>query len=177
MVCRNPSLSKDRDNGIEQITADYRIWKKSGTFSLPGGCDCECDSHASCFSAKLKRCSLADAMGKRRGAFSGLARFLKQSNEGDAVEQSESEVRPAKKRKTSGNDAPGSLLLKNSEWIQNYDASGMVPHYTHASEVPEHLLKCPSCFYFFSDILGRSASTRFCAADALSVPILIRMSP
>ena len=27
-------------------------------------------------------------------------------------------------------------------WIEKYDASGLVPHYTHVDQVPEHLKKC-----------------------------------
>ncbi|KAJ7355653.1 S-adenosyl-L-methionine-dependent methyltransferase [Mycena albidolilacea] len=76
-------------------------------------------------------------MGKHRGALSGLARFLPASNEDSAVDQPESDVRPAKKRKTES-VAP---KYSESQWIQNYDATGLVPHYTHASEVPEHLQK------------------------------------
>ncbi|KAF8196811.1 S-adenosyl-L-methionine-dependent methyltransferase [Mycena galopus ATCC 62051] len=83
-------------------------------------------------------------MGKRRGGVSGLARFLQTSNEGDATDPPESDVRPAKKRKTANSDnSVGFVPLENSDsqWIKNYDATGMVPHYSHASEVPEHLQK------------------------------------
>ncbi|KAJ7623516.1 Tgs1 protein [Roridomyces roridus] len=58
-------------------------------------------------------------MGKRRAAISGLSRFL-QANEEP----------PAKKRKTD-----------ESQWVEAYDASDLVHHYTRASEVPEHLSK------------------------------------
>ncbi|KAJ6485836.1 Tgs1 protein [Mycena sanguinolenta] len=82
-------------------------------------------------------------MGKRRGGLSGLARFLQQSNEENAGDRTESDARPAKKRKT---DSTGFVPLESSDssssqWIKNYDATGMVPHYTHRSEVPEHLQK------------------------------------
>ncbi|KAF7370900.1 Tgs1 protein [Mycena sanguinolenta] len=84
-------------------------------------------------------------MGKRRGGVSGLARFLQQSTEENAGNPTESDVRPAKKRKTANGDSSGFVPLEGSEsstqWIKSYDATGMVPHYTHRSEVPEHLQK------------------------------------
>ncbi|KAF7317888.1 Tgs1 protein [Mycena kentingensis (nom. inval.)] len=57
-------------------------------------------------------------MPKRRGGIAGLARFLEPAPAEDS--------RPAKKRKTSP---------------EPYDATGLVPHYKDASEVPEHLQK------------------------------------
>ncbi|KAJ6581158.1 RNA cap guanine-N2 methyltransferase-domain-containing protein [Mycena capillaripes] len=83
-------------------------------------------------------------MGKRRGALSGLARFLPQANEEDLVDSPESEVRPAKKRKTGNNAASTSLPppeYSEPRWVESYDATGLVPHYKRASEVPEHLKK------------------------------------
>ncbi|KAJ7272539.1 S-adenosyl-L-methionine-dependent methyltransferase [Mycena haematopus] len=82
-------------------------------------------------------------MGKRRGALSGLARFLQPSNEEDAGDRAESDARPVKKRKTANGDNSGFVPLENSDsrYIKSHDATGMVPHYTHMSEVPEHLQK------------------------------------
>ncbi|KAJ7230700.1 S-adenosyl-L-methionine-dependent methyltransferase [Mycena pura] len=71
-------------------------------------------------------------MGKRRG-ISGLSRFLPQA---DAKEDN---VRPAKKRKLS--DSAVGVPVPTSSWVEKYDATGLVPHYQHASEVPEHLQK------------------------------------
>ncbi|KAJ7065211.1 Tgs1 protein [Mycena amicta] len=58
-------------------------------------------------------------MGKRRAGIGGLARFLETTD-----------PPPPKKRKTSPEPQPS-----------KYDASGLVPHYKDASEVPEHLQK------------------------------------
>ncbi|KAJ7173728.1 Tgs1 protein [Mycena filopes] len=83
-------------------------------------------------------------MGKNRGALSGIARFLTQSNAEDVEDPQETEARPAKKRKTSGGAVPVAsppVELSDSQWVKNYDATGLVPHYKHASEVPEHLQK------------------------------------
>ncbi|KAJ7460665.1 Tgs1 protein [Mycena latifolia] len=84
-------------------------------------------------------------MGKRRGGLSGLSRFLQQTFKGEEVsEQPESDLPPAKKRKTNENGvATVSLPVEysDSQWVEKYDATGLVPHYTHASEVPDHLKK------------------------------------
>ncbi|KAF9563569.1 S-adenosyl-L-methionine-dependent methyltransferase [Agrocybe pediades] len=45
--------------------------------------------------------------------------------------------RPSKRRKK--NDAGPSTVV--DRWVEKYDASGLVPHYTHASQVPEHMQK------------------------------------
>ena len=45
-----------------------------------------------------------------------------------------------KKRKTNATAASG--LTGAAGWIEKYDASGLVPHYTHVDQVPEHLRKC-----------------------------------
>ncbi|KAJ7594388.1 Tgs1 protein [Mycena floridula] len=70
-------------------------------------------------------------MGKRN--LSGLSRFLGQAFE-------EETPRPVKRQKKE--DGP---------WVEKYDASGLVTHYTEASQVPEHLVKYFSqCTRFFS---------------------------
>ncbi|KAJ7089711.1 Tgs1 protein [Mycena belliarum] len=83
-------------------------------------------------------------MGKRRSGFSGLSHFIQQAFKGEEVsERPDSELPPAKKRKTSENGAVVSLPLEYSDslWVKKYDATGMVPHYSHASQVPQHLQK------------------------------------
>ena len=58
--------------------------------------------------------------------------------------------RPTKRRrKNDGTAAVAAVpeyeagqLSSVDRWVQKYDASGLVPHYTHASQVPEHLQKC-----------------------------------
>ena len=100
-------------------------------------------------------------MVKRRANLTGLSRFLQEAfgEQGDDTASSNRpdnhadgntpapghvEVRPFKKRKT-GLLGPGH---------EKYDASELVPFYTHASEVPEHLQKCMifrlSLCYLFS---------------------------
>ncbi|KAJ7281968.1 S-adenosyl-L-methionine-dependent methyltransferase [Mycena rebaudengoi] len=85
-------------------------------------------------------------MGKRRGGLSGLTGFIQQAFTEDVDrEQPESEP-PAKKRKTNENgasvlNASPLKLDSDSKWVDKYDATGMVPHYTHASQVPENLQK------------------------------------
>ncbi|KAJ7626365.1 RNA cap guanine-N2 methyltransferase-domain-containing protein [Mycena polygramma] len=82
-------------------------------------------------------------MGKRRGGLAGVARFLQQSNEEGSADRPETDAPPAKKRKTNDSTAVAAPTSEglDSQWVQKYDASGLVPHYTHVSEVPEHLHK------------------------------------
>lgn len=73
---------------------------------------------------------------------------LKKSAERDG-QAGGAEDRPAKKRKTNNESAVVEELTSTqrdggSGWISKYDASGLVPHYTEASQVPEHLQKCAS---------------------------------
>lgn len=91
---------------------------------------------------------------KRKGGLSGVSRFVFESMKSDSSNpktansfpnqnsDAESAVdRPAKRRK--GND--GASLLEETQvnqWVERYDSTGLVPHYTHASQVPEHLQKC-----------------------------------
>ncbi|KAJ7113671.1 Tgs1 protein [Mycena crocata] len=83
-------------------------------------------------------------MGKRRGGLSGVTRFLKAAlGQGEAAELPESDDRPSKKRKTSENGVTAILSedYSPSQWVEKYDATGLVPHYSHRAEVPEHLQK------------------------------------
>ncbi|CAK5273807.1 unnamed protein product [Mycena citricolor] len=83
-------------------------------------------------------------MGKR-GGISGLARFLTAEHpEQTSIKDTDLEVPPAKKRKTGPDTATQITLTpthETSDWVQSYDASGLVPHYVHSSEVPDHLQK------------------------------------
>ncbi|KAG6810473.1 hypothetical protein H0H92_011708 [Tricholoma furcatifolium] len=88
-------------------------------------------------------------MGKRkaRGGLSGLSKFIVALNEATTLSPTkheepviEVEDRPLKRQKASPNDTSkkdGHWPL----WIKKYEASGVVPHYTDASEVPEGLQK------------------------------------
>jgi trimethylguanosine synthase len=93
---------------------------------------------------------------KRKGGLSGVSRFVFESMKSDpsnpetanssSNQNSEWPVdRPAKRRK--GNDSASVLEEKQAmevKWIEKYDSTGLVPHYTHTSQVPEHLQKCAS---------------------------------
>ena len=70
-------------------------------------------------------------MGKRTG-FSGLSRFVQDAfKEGNSSHETKLDVRPTKKPK-----------LEASYWVERYNATGLVTHFTDASQVPEHLQKC-----------------------------------
>lgn len=62
-------------------------------------------------------------------------------------ERVEVESRPTKKRKA--NDGSEIVVqeqpiisVQDGKWIKAYDATGLVPHYSNAADVPEHLQKC-----------------------------------
>lgn len=79
----------------------------------------------------------------------------------------QSEIRPSKKRKV-GLLGPGQ---------EKYDATGLVPFYTQASQVPTHLQKCaltelPSIIYK-TDL----ACVRLFSARTLLFAVLFRLSP
>jgi len=84
--------------------------------------------------------------GKRASLFSALPQDIKLSllgskaaskGKGKDCEQTqdsdEETARPLKKRKLNA------LLSKE---LERYDATGLVPHYTNAKQVPEQLQKC-----------------------------------
>lgn len=97
-------------------------------------------------------------MVKRKGGLSGLSRFVLDAFKQDtpsgqrvsdpvvecaepAVDKPEDD-RPVKRRKTENiTDVPEEQSWQG-KWIEKYDATGLVPHCTHASQVPEHLKKC-----------------------------------
>ncbi|KAF8346512.1 Tgs1 protein [Amanita rubescens] len=85
-------------------------------------------------------------MGKRKhGGLTGLSGFLSKllSDEHAKVEvtnntsTTEENVTTPKKRKLD-DDHSGA---PERRWVKKYDATGLVPHYSDASEVPEHLQK------------------------------------
>lgn len=97
--------------------------------------------------------------GKRRGGLSGVSKFVLEamkptpsdtisnlSKENSSLEQN----RPAKRRK-GNNGVPmiDQTELEALKWVDKYDATGLVPHYTHQSQVPTHLQKCMSLYTIF----------------------------
>ncbi|KAF9458898.1 RNA cap guanine-N2 methyltransferase-domain-containing protein [Collybia nuda] len=101
-------------------------------------------------------------MGKRKGGLTGLSRFVLEAFKNDSASQPTSdpnqpkasepldkpenrdENRPTKRRKTQkdGNEKTDmDDEAWSSQWVEKYDATGLVPHYTNASEVPDHLKK------------------------------------
>jgi hypothetical protein len=85
-------------------------------------------------------------VGKRGSLFSALPQEVKLSILGSKVaskgkgkdceqtqDSDEETARPPKRRKLNA------LLSKE---LEGYDATGLVPHYTNAKQVPAHLQKC-----------------------------------
>ena len=100
--------------------------------------------------------------GKRRGGLSGVSKFLLESmkpTSSDTTSNSSKETsslaqnRPTKRRK-GNNGVPmidqtePAAAAADLKWVDKYDASGLVPHYTHHSQVPTHLQKCMSHLYY-----------------------------
>jgi trimethylguanosine synthase len=55
------------------------------------------------------------------------------------------EERPSKRQKTKGSSILRDAQTQSMEeggWIEKYSASGLVPYYTDASQVPDYLRKC-----------------------------------
>ncbi|KDR80976.1 hypothetical protein GALMADRAFT_264915 [Galerina marginata CBS 339.88] len=95
---------------------------------------------------------------KRKGGLSGVSRFVLESMKStsansEAANTSPKEPmihekaaepdgdRPAKRRKRNDGSAAVEEPGFEVKWISKYDATGLVPHYTNASQVPEHLQK------------------------------------
>jgi trimethylguanosine synthase len=116
--------------------------------------------------------------GKRRGGLSGVSKFVLESmkptssdttsnlsKENPSLEQN----RPAKRRK-GNNGVPmiDQTELAPLKWVDKYDATGLVPHYTHHSQVPTHLQKCMSrCTIFSSTQVHHFFDHRFFAASSI----------
>ncbi|KAH9479170.1 Trimethylguanosine synthase [Psilocybe cubensis] len=92
---------------------------------------------------------------KRKGGLTGVSRFLFQSMKADegsegsqALEKAKESTaekaddHPAKKRKMNdGSSYAENVDDTKTRWVEKYDATGLVPHYTEASQVPQHLQK------------------------------------
>lgn len=113
--------------------------------------------------------------GKRRGGLSGVSKFVLESMNPTSFETLSKEKpsleqnRPAKKRK-GNNGVPmiDQTELAPLKWVDKYDATGLVAHYTHHSQVPTHLQKCMSRFTIFSYTQGHHFyDHRFCAASSI----------
>lgn len=101
--------------------------------------------------------------GKRRGGLSGVSKFVLESmkstssdttskeNTSLLAQDESTENRPAKRRKANdGVPMTGETELAGLKRVDKYNMTGLVPHYTHQSQVPEHLQKCMSrCVIFF----------------------------
>jgi trimethylguanosine synthase len=89
-------------------------------------------------------------MGKRKhGGLTGLSGFLSKlledakaevTNNTTIEENVPTHPSSSKKRKLDDDQSGAPERL----WVKKYDATGLVPHYSDASEVPEHLQKCKS---------------------------------
>lgn len=93
-------------------------------------------------------------MGKRTANLSGLSRHVLEAlwssstearSEGEGPSIVESAQPPLTQTSTNGDDRPTKRrrtgVINTDPTI--YDATGLVPYYRHASEVPENLQKCP----------------------------------
>lgn len=100
---------------------------------------------------------------KRSAPFTGLSRFLEASFDQVSAEvnalptpacsgsSNDAEVETAEPplKKHKPDQRPASVTPRVSpqndygpHWVQKYDATGLVEHYTDLSQVPEHLKKC-----------------------------------
>ncbi|KAG6901682.1 hypothetical protein C0995_009237 [Termitomyces sp. Mi166 len=89
---------------------------------------------------------------KTRGGMSGISQLVLNTfkhaensiittqDKESTRETSTVEDQPSKRQKTTTNDVEGKDKEK-TQWVEKYDASGLVPHYTYALEVPEDLQK------------------------------------
>jgi hypothetical protein len=94
---------------------------------------------------------------KRKGGLSGISTFLPSADlthNGEATKALESESGihqksqtpeaqsgpMVKRQKTATTDSTAAVEEQN--WDKKYDATGLVPHYTHPDQVPPHLHKC-----------------------------------
>ncbi len=94
-------------------------------------------------------------MGKRKhGGLTGLSGFLSKllsdehasaevTNNASTttIEESVTTHPSSSKKRKLDDDHSGA---PERRWVKKYDATGLVPHYSDASEVPEHLQKCRS---------------------------------
>ncbi|KAF8961500.1 RNA cap guanine-N2 methyltransferase-domain-containing protein [Flammula alnicola] len=98
---------------------------------------------------------------KRRGGLSGVSRFVFESmksnfaNSDAANTSPKTSLTPEKKHFDTDEGNPPAKRRKRNDgtavveetvhseikWVEKYDATGLVPHYSHASQVPDHLQK------------------------------------
>lgn len=90
---------------------------------------------------------------KRKGGLSGVAKFILDLKESDETADRAGPM--VKRRKVD--TAASSESTVEGEWNKNYDATGLVPHYTHLDQVPPHLQKCwsNSGISFSLKLIGR----------------------
>lgn len=104
-------------------------------------------------------------MGKRKGGgLTGVSRFLLESlktepesqpitpeqpvqgsqHSGADTSPGPEEDRPLKRQKTEGSSTARHPQTQSTKagWIEKYSASGLVPHHTDGSQVPDYLRKC-----------------------------------
>lgn len=101
-------------------------------------------------------------------AFEAGSEFLISTSRGRTEEEKDEQGPPAKKRRTS----PGLLGPGN----EAYDATDLVPYYTSASQVPEHLQKCaphPFIFYriFLQTLVDRLLNIFLCIQTFRNEPV------
>lgn len=82
-------------------------------------------------------------MGKKTSNLTGLSRYVLEALK---TSQEESvEVSDSKRHDANGETGPPAKRRKAETIIsrpEKYDATGLVPHYRDAYQVPEHLQKC-----------------------------------
>lgn len=106
--------------------------------------------------------------GKRKGGLTGVSKFVFESMKSDSADGNSHDVASLKettveetrdypvkkKKKNDGSAFVEETALPETRWVDKYYATGLVPHYTHASQVPEHLQKCeyvyPCLCYYVS---------------------------
>lgn len=80
----------------------------------------------------------------------------------------------------TSNDSSSSKKIKHDgkdsgapkrRWVKKYDVTGLVPHYSDVSEVPEHLQKCEP-IYLVPILNAKRAISRFPSTHALLVIVL-----
>ena len=83
---------------------------------------------------------------RRKGGLSGVSKFLLDLTHADsdemAKEPDEATDRAGSMVKRRKIDTTESSATIEGERNKNYDATGLVPHYTHLDQVPPHLQKC-----------------------------------
>lgn len=94
-------------------------------------------------------------MGKKTANLTGLSRYvldaLKESQENSGSTALDSQVVTVPDLKLKRHDVPPTKRRKTGNSIAGpgkYDATGLVPHYKNAHQVPEYLQKCKVSIWF-----------------------------